>query len=130
MNWSFLVAAAGLLALAGCQKPAPEGGAASQDRYLGVGVYAPGAMWTQIARSGAPPGAAAATLKDDEQVIVVVDSKTGEVRQCGNLSGFCIGMNPWAGAAPAAPVAVLKHADRLTQTQVSPAEEPAQGSPK
>jgi len=53
-------------------------------RYLGAAVYSPGRMWTQIARAGAPADAAAATLKDDEQVIVVVDSATGELRQCGN----------------------------------------------
>jgi hypothetical protein len=109
MSRSFAIAAVGLFALAGCQKPAPEGGAGTHDRYLGVGVYAPGPMWGQIARSGAPADAAAATLKDDEQVIVVVDSKTGEVRQCGNLSGFCIEMNPWSSAAPPTPIAVLKH---------------------
>jgi hypothetical protein len=106
----------GLLALAGCQKPAasPQG-ATAHGRYLGVGVYEPGPMWRQIARSGAPAGAAAATLKDDEQVIVVVDSKTGEVRQCGNLSGVCIGMNPWTAAATPTPANMLKHADAAEQ---------------
>lgn len=48
-----------------------------------------------------------ARLSDDEHVVVVVDSLTGEIRQCGDLSGYCVGMNPWAkplGALQTAPV--------------------------
>ncbi len=42
-----------------------------------------------------PKVAGKAGLADDEQVIVVVDSDTGEIRQCGALSGYCVGMRPW-----------------------------------
>lgn len=109
------------LVMAGCQKKAEAPtsglfGSGARGRYLGVAVYAPGRMWEQIARAGAPSDAAAATLRDDEQVIVVVDSTTGELRQCGNLSGFCIAMNPWskpASPVTGAPAALLKHAQQL-----------------
>ena len=62
--------------------------------------------------------AAAANLGDDDHVIVVVDSRTGEIRQCGNYSGHCIGMNPWAGPlgqGQAAPVPLTKHAADLAR---------------
>jgi len=102
-----------VVALAGCQRAgdAPPGpGAGADSRYLGVGVYSPGRMWAQIERPQGQLAAGAATLRDDEQVIVVVDSKTGEVRQCGNLSGFCVTNNPWAGTASPAPAALAKPA--------------------
>ncbi len=41
-----------------------------------------------------PKVAGKAGLADDEQVIVVVDSDTGEIRQCGALSGYCVGLRP------------------------------------
>jgi hypothetical protein len=116
------------LALGGCEKPSetPSAmfGASPRGRYLGVAVYAPGRMWRQVARSGAPANAAAATLQDDEQVIIVVDSATGELRQCGNLSGFCIAMDPWsksAASASGAPTALLKHAQQLDEEEAAAA---------
>lgn len=42
----------------------------------------------------------------------------GELRQCGNLSGHCIGFNPWAKpleAGQSAPVQLLKHAQQLQE---------------
>jgi hypothetical protein len=113
-----ILGAVSCVALGSCQRN--EGarsdslfGSSARGRYQGVAVYAPGRMWTQVARAGAPSNAAAATLDDDEQVIVVVDTATGELRQCGNLSGFCIAMNPWAKSATpstAAPAPLTKHA--------------------
>jgi hypothetical protein len=106
-------------------------GSGARGRYLGVAVYAPGRMWEQVARAGAPTNAAAATLKDDEQVIVVVDSATGEVRQCGNLSGFCVAMNPWAGSAtPAqgAPALLQKHSQQLDVDRVTSGRPEANGA--
>lgn len=116
------------LALTGCQKKAEAAasnlfGSSPRGRYLGVAVYAPGRMWEQVVRAGAPTDTAAATLKDDEQVIVVVDSATGEVRQCGNLSGFCIAMNPWSTPAAAVPSALLKHAQQLEDEAAARARE-------
>lgn len=105
------------MALIGCQKgEAPASnlfGSSARGRYLGVAVYAPGRMWEQVVRAGAPTDSAAATLKDDEQVIVVVDSATGELRQCGNLSGLCIAMSPWSKPAASVSTALLKHAQQL-----------------
>ena len=120
-----IVLLAAAAALAGCQKAAEGVGSAggARGRYLGVGHYAPGPMWSQLAAAAAKTPAAA-RLADDEQVIVVVDSLTGEVRQCGNLSGFCIGMKPWAAALPAAqlaPAQVAKHAAELEAAPPAPA---------
>ncbi len=44
--------------------------------------------------------------------IVVIDSHTGEVRQCGDYSGFCVTMNPWTGQGSRveAPVKLKNHA--------------------
>ncbi len=53
-------------------------------------------MWSQLTGVAAAKAPTAATLGDDEQIIVVVDSVTGEVRQCGNLSGHCTAFNPWS----------------------------------
>jgi hypothetical protein len=69
-------------------------------------------LWQHLAapHRGADPHAAA--LEDDTQVIVVVDSNSGEIRQCGNMTGHCIGMNPWAaalGTGQAAPAALDAH---------------------
>ncbi len=101
------------LCLSGCNKPwasADLGG--ERGRFGGIGIYPADRMWSQIADAGAPKTPAVARLKDDQQVIVVVDTRTGELRQCGNLSGFCVGMNPWAKTLPSAqaePLSVLKH---------------------
>lgn len=111
-----MVLAAG--AMSGC-KPMSTASAVEthHGRYLGIGVYPVGPMWAQVA-AAATADHAAATLKDDEQVIVVVDSNTGEIRQCGNLSGYCVGMNPWShplAAGRAAPLPLLKHAEDLAR---------------
>lgn len=72
-------------------------------------------MWKQLA-GPTPKEAAAARIADDSYVIVAVDSRTGELRQCGNLSGHCIGMNPWSATltqAQLAPASLAKHAEQL-----------------
>jgi hypothetical protein len=115
------VGAMGLLVAGGCQRaehPASETASSTRGRYVGLGIYAPQQMWAQLARPGSPQqDPRAATLDDDEQIIVVIDSMTGEVRQCGNLSGHCIGMNPWSKAASlqGAPAALVKHARELAE---------------
>jgi len=94
--------------LGGCgYAPDTSTGHRQGGRYHGIGIYSPGAVWERIAGAGRTDNPQAATLRDDEQVIVVVDSETGEVRQCGNLSGHCIRMNPWE--AQRAPVNVTEH---------------------
>jgi hypothetical protein len=42
-----------------------------------------------------PANTASAKLVDDQAIIVVTDSQTGEIRACGDLTGYCVGMNPW-----------------------------------
>ena len=103
------------LTLVACSRPAGEAatGEGGRGRYAGAGVYPAGRMWSQMAGVAASKDAAAARLGDDEQVIVVVDSHTGEVRQCGALSGYCVRMNPWAAPAGAAPITLAKHADQV-----------------
>ncbi|HMG47228.1 MAG TPA: hypothetical protein VK614_07190 [Allosphingosinicella sp.] len=116
--------------LAGCGGRADSGPAARHGgRYVGIGIYSPGAMWQRLAGVEQSRDAAGATLDDDEQVIVVVDSQTGEVRQCGNLSGHCIRMNPWSGQP--APARLTGHRAELEQAdvvnQAAPVETKAAG---
>lgn len=123
---------AAALCLGGCNKPAADGGLLASpfhhSRYFGVGLYPPGRMWTQMVVASAPKDSAASRPNDDEQVIVVVDSDTGELRQCGNMSGYCVRMNPWATplAAPQiAPIPLVKHADQLDREASDAAAEAA-----
>jgi hypothetical protein len=103
--------------LAGCDKANDTFGpnTRSQGRYAGIGTFEAGRMWSQTAGVMEPQDAAAARLADDEHVIVVIDTHTGEVRQCGDHSGVCVAMNPWyaKGAGLAAPVLLKKHAAEL-----------------
>lgn len=125
MRCRFIVGVVGLLVLAGCQKSSTsEQFGSERGRYIGAGVYAPGRLWREIARSGQSGNAPSATLRDDEEVIVVVDSTTGELRQCGNLSGFCTTMNPWLSPAAHAPTALVKHAEQLDQEEAERAKLP------
>jgi hypothetical protein len=104
----------GVVLLSGCHRMShrPEDGAA-RGRFAGIGIYDAGRMWRQMATPEAKDPALA-TLADDEHVIVVIDSHSGEVRQCGDHSGQCVAMNPWAAsAASGLPVHVLKHAAEL-----------------
>ena len=104
------------LLLGGCDQA--SNGRASPERhgrYAGIGTYPADQLWSHMAEPAQPAGAAAATIRDDEQIIVLVDSRSGEVRQCGNLSGHCIAMNPWTGATRAAPVRLTAHAADLAR---------------
>ena len=103
--------------LAGCHH-APE--AASNNglhpgRYSGIGVFDAGRLWAEMSAPGSKANPAMATLKDDEHIIVVLDSHTGEVRQCGDHSGYCVAMNPWMRSGPqnTLPVKLAKHASDL-----------------
>lgn len=101
--------------LAGCHGSVDTQTAAARGRYLGVGVFAAGELWSKMAvKPAADP--TAATTADDEHVIVVVDSQTGEIRECGDYSGVCASFNPWTRAIAGeqvAPVKLTKHADAL-----------------
>jgi hypothetical protein len=105
------------IALSGCGQREGVGGAGpkSQGRYSGIGTFEAGRLWREMTHPAVQSDPAAARLDDDEQIIVVIDSHTGEVRQCGNHSGFCVTTNPWAGSgAPSGtPVKLSKHASDL-----------------
>jgi hypothetical protein len=109
------------LCLAACGQRAVTSTAATQShgRYLGVGVYDAGTMWSKM-KSAAPTDKSAATLDDDAHVIVVVDSNTGEVRQCGDMSGYCVRSNPWATNGTALPAALSVHADDMAENMTEP----------
>ena len=81
-------------------------------RYAGIGVFDAGRLWAQMAGSPKADGPAA-RIADDEHVIVVVDSHTGEIRQCGDHSGYCVATNPWSASAVGLPVKLAKHAADL-----------------
>ena len=75
--------------------------------------------------------AAGATLADDQHVIVIEDSVTGEVRECGDLSGLCVAMNPWTKAIARerqAPVALSEHADQLRADEAAKERAPSSSS--
>ena len=107
----FLVA--GLAGLGSCSLPASSPDSAStHGRYVGVGIYSPGTSWTQIAETQkTKPGPSALPI-DDQAIIVVEDSQTGEVRACGDLTGYCVSMNPWALQLPVTrrpPISMSEH---------------------
>jgi hypothetical protein len=80
-------------------------------RYTGIGIYQPLPAWTRLQLQSQPGDPAAARLADDQAIIVVQDTVSGEVRACGDLSGYCIGMNPWKtplAASQLAPVRLMR----------------------
>jgi hypothetical protein len=101
MKTIWLPAALGAaLLLSGChfQEGARGGPPPHHGRYAGIGVFDAGSMWSHADIGPKGKDSAAANLSDDEHVIVVVDSDTGEVRECGDHSGLCFAMNPWTAA--------------------------------
>ena len=120
-----LVGLAAITLLAGCDRgPSSSGGSGQEGRgrYSGIGIYEAGRLWSQAKIKPATQSAGKAGLSDDEQVIVVVDNRSGEVRQCGNHSGICIAMNPWSGGqeATSLPVALNKTAADLDAEEAAP----------
>ena len=124
--------AMGLL-LAGCGSDASPAAPATKGsgRYAGIGVFQTGRLWSQIAGQPDAKDPALARLADDEHIIVVLDSHSGEVRQCGDHSGYCVAMNPWQGAGVALPLKVRRHLEDLDAddaTEATNASEPAPAS--
>jgi hypothetical protein len=113
-------------ALGGCVKKSDDGffsDGSHRARYLGVGHFTPGPAWSKLVRADAPKDPASAKTGDDEQVIIVMDGVTGELRQCGNLSGYCIGMNPWAKplvATQSVPVAIDRREEETPPQGAAP----------
>lgn len=120
-------------ALTGCDAMQASGGGghdSSRGRYTGIGIYSADPMWAKIAVDDKPANAASATPGDDTTVIVVVDTNTGEVRQCGNLSGRCVAMNPWSraiGKSGSAPLPLTEHANAVSN-EVAESPEAAEGN--
>lgn len=110
-----LFGALGLLAGCGESPGTAAPGPRDAGRYAGIGVFDAGRLWGQMTGAAAPDDPAAAGIADDEHIIVVVDTHSGEIRQCGDLSGYCVRMNPWArtAAAPMLPAPLRKHAAEL-----------------
>ncbi len=122
----FLMALGGVgLALAGCSAPHPSAGSSDHGRYLGIGAYSAGALWSKMVVAGAAKAGSAATTADDEHIIVVVDTQTGEVRECGDYTGLCVSMNPWTKAVSTpqnAPVTLTKHLADIAEEQKAAAQ--------
>lgn len=120
-----------LICLAGCSKAEEATGEPQhQGRYVGIGIYSPSKLWSLLKPARPPKDKAAATLDDDSHIIVVVDSETGEVRQCGNLSGYCVRMDPWSGSAPVVPASLTKHAADLAGEEAVAVDNAADPMPK
>jgi len=95
-------------------------------RYAGVGLYGADKGWARVDGAPKPADKAVATTVDDTTIIVTVDGATGEIRQCGNYSGHCVGMNPWRsglGAKQSEPVSLTTR-DEATVDNVADATEP------
>ena len=103
--------------LLGCQEMTNDAAPDSPQhgRYSGIGIYAPSKLWAEqtAAQPKAKQDLKLATVADDEQIIVVVDGKTGEVRECGNYSGYCASIQPWTKVVETGPVKLAKHADEV-----------------
>ena len=115
MKRALLLIALAALAACSAEEEALEGFGSLKraGRYSGVGLYGADELWRQLTPAPTAENPQAARLDDDTMVIAVVDSQTGEVRQCGNYSGHCIAMNPWAKPLPATqktPAPLAKHA--------------------
>jgi len=109
----FAALALAAIGLLGCGRPV---GGPDQTRgrgaYTGVGIYGPSRQWTKLIANQQTKDPEAARAIDDQVIIVVQNSATGEVRACGDLTGFCIGMNPWKApllSSQIAPVKLTEH---------------------
>jgi len=101
-----LIVAVGLaaLVLSGCHKGSDSeadrdpAGQAGRTGYVGIGIYAPSVAWQRLvdAKAPAPANDATARKVDDQALIVVQNSRTGDIRVCGDMTGYCVGLNPWA----------------------------------
>ncbi len=114
LRTAFLIATLAAI-LASCHSATDSQTSPAHGRYLGVGVFSAGELWSKMAAK-APTNPTVATTADDEHVIVVVDSQTGELRECGDCSGICASFNPWTrpiAGEQTAPVTLTKHAADL-----------------
>ena len=104
---------------------------AQHGRYLGVGLYSPGKQWTHLVANQKPGSDAVARSIDDQVIFVVADSQTGELRACGDLTGYCIGMSPWKKAlttSQIAPINLTQHVKPSPPVAEAPVDDAAQQS--
>jgi hypothetical protein len=130
-RWIGLVLTA--FVMAGCNKgdeASSSIGQKSPGRYAGIGTFEAGRLWQEMKGAPASQDPTTANLADDEHIIVVLDSHTGEIRQCGDHSGFCVAMNPWTGTGnvAGAPVKLAKHAANLDMENQNSTESSASKS--
>ena len=107
----------GLLASCGRGWPV-DGSSETHGRYAGVGIYAPTSAWTHLAANQSSKTPTTAKSSDDQVIIVVEDSRTGELRACGDLTGYCIGMNPWKTALAGSQFAPLNMTQHMTEHEM------------
>jgi hypothetical protein len=135
MKSSFALVLVALLPLGGCGPHTSEGGGRQSlrhGRYAGIGVFDAGTLWSRMAAPKQAGSQQAATTADDEHIIVVVDTDTGEVRECGDLSGYCASLNPWTSAiAPAqrVPVPLTAHASDVAREAATNSSDVAPARP-
>ena len=116
------------LTLSGCSPKVVEGRAGAppaHGRYTGVGIYVPSKQWTKMMAAQQAPDPQLARPIDDQVIIVVEDSATGEVRACGDLTGYCIGVNPWKTALASGQIAPVKLTEHIRPTQPEGVQTPA-----
>ena len=87
-----------LAALSACKQADDAFGISkrSQGHYTGIGIYNAGVLWGKMVLRPEAKDLKKAQIQDDEHIIVVMDTHTGEVRQCGDHSAYCVTMAPWA----------------------------------
>jgi hypothetical protein len=101
--------------LAGCERAADDGSdrkSSRNGRYVGIGIFEAGTLWSQVKTATTADDPSKASLADDDHIIVLVDTKTGEVRECGDYSGYCLSMTPWTKVldpSQSLPIHVAKH---------------------
>jgi len=73
-------------------------GQAGRIGYIAVGIYTPSVVWQRLVEGGAQTQVKETSARkvDDQAIIVVQNSRTGDIRACGDMTGYCVGMNPWA----------------------------------
>jgi hypothetical protein len=99
-------------------------GRAGPTGYVGVGIYTPSLAWQRLveASTKTTPDPALARKVDDQVVIVVQNSRTGDIRACGDMTGYCVGMNPWARPpGQVTPVSLTDH--QPTETEQAAAQQ-------
>ena len=130
-----LLVGSATVAVSGCKKADGTdaiwafGDPARQGRYVGIGIYSPGAPWTKLVAERLSAAPTSAKLVDDQAVIVTTDSQTGEVRACGDLTGYCVGMNPWKQTLATSQLTPITLSGHVGDPEPPPAHHPPKRRP-